>query len=297
MATGDVLFDTVSKWSGMRPWGKFLDAGTGVHSLKWISKLDTERWDAITADEQMRKNVLKESEVNVRSGDRVLTGNWMDDTFTRHLDTDYDTILADYLIGSVDGFSPYQQDLIIEKWKNHLKPGNGRIYVIGMNPIPDRAQGPANIVCEVRRVRDACILLANHRPYREYPLEWIVRHLQDSGFKVLHTKKCTILHSEESIMRQLKVASSKLELMHPFAQDGMADYLNDISRRIKLACADMPNGKIPLSYDYIIEAMLDDGTEPSSGLTTVDGVPLMSSDDLPLGATVFSSIPGKEISD
>jgi hypothetical protein len=28
---------------------------------------------------------------------------------------DYDTILADYLIGAVDGFSPYTQDIIIEK--------------------------------------------------------------------------------------------------------------------------------------------------------------------------------------
>lgn len=35
-----------------------------------------------------------------------------------------------------------------------------------MNPIPDEVTEPACIVSEVRRARDACILLAGHRPYR-----------------------------------------------------------------------------------------------------------------------------------
>lgn len=43
---------------------------------------------------------------------------------------------------------------------------NGRLYVIGMNPIPDHALQPAEIITEVRRARDACIQLAGHRPYR-----------------------------------------------------------------------------------------------------------------------------------
>ena len=41
--------------------------------------------------------------------------------------------------------------------------------MIGMNPIPDSAPAPANIITEVRRVRDSCILLAGHRPYRWEP--------------------------------------------------------------------------------------------------------------------------------
>ena len=48
----------------------------------------------------------------------------------------------------------------------HLNPG-GRIYIVGMNPIPDHSSNPAaELVTEVRRARDACILLAGHRPYR-----------------------------------------------------------------------------------------------------------------------------------
>lgn len=35
-----------------------------------------------------------------------------------------------------------------------------------MNPIPDDPAPPADIISEIRRARDACILLAGHRPYR-----------------------------------------------------------------------------------------------------------------------------------
>lgn len=259
MATGDVLFDTVTRWNGGRNWGKFLDAGTGAHSLRWLSKLETVRWDAITADEQMRQKCFDDKEVIIRpTADHVLTGNWMDPDFCSKLPKDYDTILADYLIGAVDGFSPYTQDLVISQLRNHLNVNNGRLYVIGMNPIPDKADGGlGEIVCEVRRARDACILLANHRPYREYPLEWMKRHLTQSGFKVLHTKNFTILHSEESIMRQIRVASSKLPLMPPSAKYGMDAYLKDLAQRVKATIAKTENGKIPLSFDYVIEASVD----------------------------------------
>ena len=60
----------------------------------------------------------------------------------------FDTILADYLIGAVDGFSPYTQDIIVEKLSHYLKPG-GKIYVIGMNPSPDTNLAPTSVVSEV----------------------------------------------------------------------------------------------------------------------------------------------------
>ena len=238
MSGSDILFETVTRWNGARPWGKFLDAGTGTHSLRWLSKLQTDSWDAITADEQMRQKIFDDNEVTIRqTSDHVLTGNWADIEFCSKLPKDYDTILADYLIGAVDGFSPYMQDIIIHRLREHMSP-SGRLYIIGMNPIPDRIDGGlGEIVCEVRRARDACILLANHRPYREYPLEWMKRHLTNSGFKVMHTKKFTILHTEDSIMRQLRVASSKLSLMPTAAQYGMDAYLKDIAARVKTTLA------------------------------------------------------------
>lgn len=111
--SSDMLFSQLERWQGGAPWGRFLDAGTGVHSLKWIHTLNTTSWSAITADPGMRRQV-ESCGVTVRSQDRILLGNWMDDDFCASLGQ-YDTILADYLIGAVDGFSPYAQDIIISK--------------------------------------------------------------------------------------------------------------------------------------------------------------------------------------
>lgn len=61
----------------------------------------------------------------------------------------YDTILADYLVGAIDGFSPYFQDQIFERITLHLNPG-GRLYVVGLQPIPDEVEGDGNVFCKVR---------------------------------------------------------------------------------------------------------------------------------------------------
>lgn len=175
----------------------------------------------------MRAQIEKEPGIRIRENDKVLVGNWMDDKFCDGLGT-YDTIFADYLIGAVDGFSPYEQDTIIKRLRNHINPG-GRLYVIGMNPIPDHALQPAEVITEVRRARDACIQLAGHRPYREFPLNWMIRHLEIANFKIIKSKSFTILHSEESILRQLRVAQSKLDLMpDPSLRQGMEIYLRHL---------------------------------------------------------------------
>eukprot|EP01034_Spumella_vulgaris_P034924 gene34924-43066_t len=163
----------------------------------------------------------------IRPVDALVVGNWMDEHFCNDLGK-FDTILADYLIGAVDGFSPYEQDTIIKKLKAHLNP-NGRLYFIGMNPIPDDSPPNAKIITEIRQARDACILLAAHRPYREFPLEWIKRHMAQANLHVMETKKFTILHSEDSAVRQIKVARSKLDLMkNSDLRAGMDKYLNDL---------------------------------------------------------------------
>lgn len=114
---GDVLFGCIEKMHASHTWGRFLDAGTGLHSLKWIQTLPTVSWTAITADHGMRNQILKDSNVasKIRPEDKLVVGNWMDDTFRSSIGQ-YDTILADYLIGAVDGFSPYEQDVIIQRY-------------------------------------------------------------------------------------------------------------------------------------------------------------------------------------
>ena len=136
-------------------FGRVLDAGTGLHSLRWISSLlvnsDTTTTTAggissfigITADQVMKRSVEKEAiklGVSIVGNDKTgkssknefLIGNWFVDTDTKKKkrDDDYavvdltnyllkekgrcelfDTIAADYLIGAMDAFSPFQQDV------------------------------------------------------------------------------------------------------------------------------------------------------------------------------------------
>jgi hypothetical protein len=42
-----------------------------------------------------------------------------------------------------------------------------------------------DIFCRVTKLRDACILLARSRPYREHPTDWVIRHLEKTGLHVL----------------------------------------------------------------------------------------------------------------
>lgn len=45
---------------------------------------------------------------------------------------------------------------------------------------------------------------------------------------VLESKNFSILHGEESILRQVRVAQSKIELMNPAIRTGMQIYLQDL---------------------------------------------------------------------
>lgn len=257
----DILFSTVEVFNTGRDWGRFLDAGTGVSSLQWIQTLSTTSWTAITADNQMLRSIKAETSIKIRPFDSLVVGNWMDSNFCSTLGK-FDTILADYLIGAVDGFSPFEQDTIIKKLADHLNP-QGRLYFIGMNPIPDSAIPPADIVTDVRRARDACILLAGHRPYREFPLTWTNRHLEQANFSILNSKSFTIMHSQESIIRQIKVGRNKIYLMHADLRSGMERYLDDLESVVLTRVSSAAEGRIPCSFDYVISAELALSQPPS----------------------------------
>ena len=62
------------------------------------------------------------------------------------------------------------------------------VHVVGLNPVyattaPPPTDAAQQIVVDTARLRDACILLAAHRPYREFPPSWVIRHLERSGFE------------------------------------------------------------------------------------------------------------------
>ncbi|KAL7501578.1 hypothetical protein ACHAWT_009772 [Skeletonema menzelii] len=294
---GDALFGYIEECQMDDPntkgsFGRFLDAGTGSHSLRWMASIlhrehllastsngamsspsvSMDSYTAITADENMRRRVFDEAQgLGIADKGDVIIGNWKEGVgkdgtieFGASDTSDgsklllegqqFDTILADYLVGAIDGFSPYFQDLIFSRLVPHLAPG-GRLYVIGLQPIPDSVNSPANIMCKIRRVRDACILLANHRCYREYPLDWIERNLQKSGLNVVQSRTYPIRYDHSTMVRQINVGRSKLKL---FPSKGMAaemgKVLDDLEKESLEVTKKQSGGRITLGFDYVVVA-------------------------------------------
>ena len=91
---------------------------------------------------------------------RIVEGQWTDPLLLAG--ETFDEVLLDYVIGAVDGHAPYFQFGLLERIRPHVRR---RLYVVGLEP-PPRDGSELDEVC---RVRDAAILLAGHRTYREYP--------------------------------------------------------------------------------------------------------------------------------
>eukprot|EP00586_Coscinodiscus_wailesii_P010347 CAMPEP_0172498384 /NCGR_PEP_ID=MMETSP1066-20121228/113161_1 /TAXON_ID=671091 /ORGANISM="Coscinodiscus wailesii, Strain CCMP2513" /LENGTH=301 /DNA_ID=CAMNT_0013271645 /DNA_START=200 /DNA_END=1105 /DNA_ORIENTATION=+ len=268
ITTTDSLFRSIEIFQHPQTFGHILDAGTGKHSLRWISGLihagKATSYTAVTADEQMRQSVYEEAKaLGIESQGKVIIGNWFEssvssseepnDTSELCGDEVYDTILADYLVGAMDGFSPYFQDLIFPRLSRHLKP-SGRLFVVGLQPIPDKLPGDADVFCRVTKLRDACILLAGHRCYREYPVHWIKRNLEGGGLSVMSVDTYPILYTKETIGRQLNVAKSKLSY---FPSKGLAKemevVIEEMEKEVKVIM-ERNGGTLKIGFDYVIAA-------------------------------------------
>jgi len=135
-----------------------------------------------------------------------------------------------------------------------LNPG-GKLYIVGLEPIPDHVDGDGNIICKVRQIRDACILLAGHRCYREYPAEWIQRQITNiPELTLLNTTTFPILYSHKTIVNQINVARSKLEyFLSPQLAEEMKSVLDDLEGQSLEATS---NGKrLKLGHDYAVTAV------------------------------------------
>lgn len=245
------LFRYIESLQGTLPWGSVLDAGTGVKSLQWIRTLDTERWTAITASHGMVKQIREAlGDDGDRPGDRLLVGNWVDDSLLTG--ETFDTVLVDYLIGAVEGFAPYWQDRVFERLRPLVK---GRLYLIALEPyVPFEPQTDSGrVIWEIGRVRDACLLLAGERPYREYPLEWMQRRLGQSGFRVLDARRFPIRYRERFINGQLDMCIDRLRRF-PDRElaASMQRYVEHLRARA-LELAGRENG-LRHGYDYVIAA-------------------------------------------
>ena len=225
------------------------------------------RFVAVTADEVMRRDTQEKAEsLGIADYGDVIIGNWaagMTNNGDNEKEEDvlcegemFDTILADYLVGAVDHFAPFFQDLLFPRLVKHLKPG-GRMYLTGLNPIPESSSGPGDIFCRITKLRDACILLAGSRPYREHPVEWIERHLPQAGLKVIDVAKFPKTYNVESIGRQIEAARSTLQFIKSEdVREAMSRRIDELEEESKQVCAKCQDGKFQLGFDWVVCAEL-----------------------------------------
>ncbi|RZJ19663.1 MAG: hypothetical protein EON91_00065 [Brevundimonas sp.] len=244
------LFTHIATLQGDTPWGDFLDAGTGVNSSLWATGLMTERWTGVTAAVGHADQVRTAVGDRLRSQDRLLVGNWVDPALLEG--QVYDTVLADYLIGAVEGFSPYFQSQMLRRLRPLVRR---RLYVVGLDPYvigpADTAEG--RLVREIGRLRDAVLLLADETPYREFPAEWTVNVLNEAGFRVISARRFPNRYRARWVNGQLDMATRRLERLADRALAGrLADTVEEIRTRGLALCHE--RGGLRHGSDYVIAA-------------------------------------------
>lgn len=252
-AAVSALFSHIGRLQGDAEWGGFLDAGTGVNSALWSTALPTARWVGVTGAESHARQVMDRAGTRFRPQDRLLVGNWADPALLEG--EVFDTVLADYLLGAVEGFSPYFQPHLFRRLRPHV---GRRLYVVGLDPyiVGDAPTAASRIVREIGRVRDACLLLADETPYREYPAEWAVDALQDAGFTVTHARRFPNRYREKWVHAQLDMASRRLPRI---ADRGLAASLSAMIEALRargVALCRKENG-LRHGADYVIACTVE----------------------------------------
>ena len=243
----DAIFQQIEMWY-KKPFGSVLDAGTGENSLKWLFSIPTHSITAVTGD-PYRKNGLKFSfSQKLRPQDKIVHGNWNDENFLKT--ETFDIVIADYLLGAIDGFSPYFQDHLFGRLKHHMKE---KLYIVGLEPYPDIAHTEGGkLILELARLRDACILLAKHRCYREYPMKWVEKNLHMHSLVVTKSQTFPIRYATDFVHGQLDVCRGKLHFLPPsLLREGLKEEIAQLENRIYQYLK--TNHNIPFGFDYLIE--------------------------------------------
>ncbi len=196
-----------------------------------------------------------------RPQDRLIVGNWMDDDLLRG--QVHDVVLADYLLGAIEGFGPYFQEALFRR----LRPLVGRrLYVVGLDPyvVGDAPDPAARCVREIGRLRDVCLLLADETPYREYPAEWVCDRLREAGFRILSARRFANRYKARWVNSQLDMGLRRLTKV---ADRGLAAALEARIAALRAEALDRveQEGGLRHGFDYVIAAE-PGGTGPEQGV-------------------------------
>lgn len=241
----------IQRLQGDRPWGTLLDAGTGVQSIRWVAELGTDRWTAISASPRHAERVRNAIKGKQRPNDQIILGNWVDPDLLK--DQVFDTVIADYLLGAVEGFAPYFQPYLFSR----LRPLMRKVlYIKGLEPyVPTRPpkDNAVRILWEIGRFRDACVLLGNDLPYREYPAQWVVDHLNVAGFAVRKVKHFDIQYKKLFVNAQIDACAPILENL---ADGDLAKALKALGEELRAKALEVINseGDLCSGRNYVIAA-------------------------------------------
>jgi hypothetical protein len=187
------------------------------------------------------------ADFSLAENQKLLAGNWADPGFLE--EEVFDTILVDYLVGSLDRFSPYFQTRIFGRLKAHL---NGRLYVIGLEPYPDSLDdADGKLVNAIVQLRDSAIALSGDRPHREYPRWWVVEQLQRAGFQIASQASFPILYGEQFVKAELDVCREHLERLPPELSPAFQAYEKRLRRECLLRVKEKP---LRWGADYVVVA-------------------------------------------
>jgi hypothetical protein len=244
------LFAYIEELQEPAGWGDFLDAGTGTHSIGWVTSLGTQRWTAVTGAPRHAAQVWELVGAVMRPQDRLIVGNWVDAALLEN--EAYDTVLADYLLGAVEGFAPYFQSELFRR----LRPlTRRRLYVTGLEPYvaarPDDEAGA--IVWEIGRFRDSCLTLTGEMHYREYPLDWVLTQLERSGFRPIAARKFKIRYKAAFVNSQIGMCEPRLATL---ADRDLARALGAHGDALRRRALDYvkAHGGLRHGFDYVIAA-------------------------------------------
>ena len=243
-----LIFDHIAELNSARPWGRVLDAGTGINSLRWLRTLPAEDLTAVTGADLMVRR-MRDALGPSPAHERILTGNWADPAFLAG--KTFDTVVADYLIGAIEGFAPYFQEAMIARLRQLTA---GRLYLVGLEPyVVEKPKTPAeDVVFRIGRLRDTFLLLSGQKPYREFPLAWIEERLAATGFVVVATRRFPIRYRARFVNAQLDMCVNRLHLVPDGLRAPLAAHVEAL-RKEALALEARLDG-LRCGFDYVIAA-------------------------------------------
>ena len=116
---------------------------------------------------------------------------------------------------------------------------------------PDTIAG--QMVGEIGRFRDACPLLPGGRPYCEYPVQWVVDHLEKSGFRVIAARRFAIRYKQRFVDSQIDMCAPRPARLQEQALAGALHRQGEEIRQRALSMIEAEGG-LRNGFDYVLVA-------------------------------------------